>query len=151
MSATTSTLKFEQRLCIGNDYADFVVPVMWAHGWPTYVYQSKEAQWACGESVNRIEVKLDRRFRDTGRLFIETRERRADDGTSPWRRSGIYDKHDPRLYAIGDYQTIYLLGVRWLRHLAPGLKSWKGETSEGLFLPVATAEECAVDVIEVRT
>jgi hypothetical protein len=153
MGVITSTVEFVGRLVIGQDYEDFVVPVLWARGWPTYVYRSKEAQWACGESLNNIEVKLDNGFRKSGRLFIETRERRSADGSSEWRRSGIYDEHNPRLYVIGDYETVYVLGVRWLRAIADRLESGSfpkdAPTAECVFLPLNLAEKYAVDVIEV--
>jgi len=143
---------FKADLKAGQEYEDFVAQQLWERHWPIYVYRSKKWQWKAGESVNGIEIKLDRRFRETGNLFIETAERRTTDGTSQWRPSGIYDEHDPRILAIGDYQTIYLLGVRLVRYACSSSKRFteiERGTFRGYLLPVAMAGAWAIDVIEV--
>ena len=142
---------FQIDLRAGQEYEDFVAEQLWHHRWPIYVYQSRKWQWKSGESVNGIEIKLDRKFRDTGNLFIETAERRTTTGASQWRPSGIYDEHEPRILAIGDYRTIYLLGVRWLIHgLVNHLEIEKG-TFRGYVLKLSHAESSALDIIEVPT
>jgi len=143
---------FRADLKAGQEYEDFVAQQLWNRGLPVYVYRSRRWQWKAGESVNGIEIKLDRRFRETGNLFIETAERRTTDGTSQWRPSGIYDEHDPRILAIGDYRTIYLLGVRLVRYACSSSKRFtemERGTVRGYLLPVAMADTWAIDVIEV--
>ena len=141
---------FQIDLKAGHEYEDFVAEQLWNHRWPIYVYRSRKWQWKSGESVNGIEIKLDRKFRKSGNLFIETAERRTTDGTSRWRPSGIYCEHNPRILAIGDYQTIYLLGVRWLRHgCEAALKEIERNTFKGYILKLAYAENSAIDIIEI--
>ncbi len=142
---------FERDLQAGKEFEDFATRILWDHGVVCLPHRSAKYQWRHGEGLGGIEYKLDRRFRETGNLYIETGERRTTDGTSHWRGSGICDTPRPRLYAIGDYQTIYLLPVAWLHSVRAKCVEHEGDTMRGFKLPVGSATKGAIEVIEVAT
>jgi hypothetical protein len=140
---------FLRDLEIGHEYEDFVQHVLWERGIVVMLNRSARYQWRHGEGLGGIEVKLDRKFRESGNLYIETAERRTSDGRSAWRPCGPYDNPAPRMLAIGDYQTIYLLSVRWLFWVEPRCEHHEGKTQKGYKLPVQSASRGAIEVIEV--
>ena len=78
-------------------------------------YRSPHYQALHGESITGVEVKLDREFRKTGNLFIETMERPGVD--AGWMPSGVYHATNPWLLAIGDYSTFWLFATQTLRNI----------------------------------
>lgn len=143
--------EFSARLEEGHAFEDFVEELFWSHGIAVRLHRSRKYQWERGESASGIEIKLDKRFRETGNLFIETRERRAADGTSQWRPCGIHEEPvAPRTIAIGDYNTVYWLATSWLlkyeRAGHPRVK--ETDTAVGFLVPVTAAEEMAIDVLK---
>ena len=142
-------LDFKRDLRAGQEYEDFVQLQLWRHGIVVLLNRSAKFQWEYGESLGGLEIKLDRRFRETGNLYIETAERRTTNGDSAWRPSGICDEPRPRLYAIGDYNTIYLLAVNLLHGVSGRYEEHEGDTMRGFKLPVKIAERWAVEVISV--
>ncbi len=148
--AERSREDFQRDLQAGNEYADFVQHVLWHRGYFFILHRSAKYQWSLGESIGGNEIKLDRRFRETGNLYIETAERRTTDGTSRWRPSGICDNPPPRIYTIGDERTIFILPVSWLLHIRSRCEPHDGDTQRGFKLPVDRAAKGAIDVIEVN-
>lgn len=144
-------LDFERDLAAGKEYEDFVQRVLWDRGIVCLLNRSAKYQWRHGESLGGIEIKLDRRFRETGNLYIETAERRTTNGDSAWRPSGIYDVPRPRLYAIGDQRTIYLLSVTLLHNVRANCEQHDGDTMRGFKLPLAKAAKWAVEVMDLES
>ncbi len=139
---------FERDLHFGQEYEDFAQHLLWRHGYIIVLHRSARYQWKYGESIGGIEIKLDRNFRRTGNLYIETEERRTTDGRSQWRPAGIHDVPQPTLYAIGDFDTLHLLSVRWLCRVESFHTHHEGPTMKGFLLPVTKARDWAVEVIE---
>ena len=82
---------------------------------------SYQEQLKTGESRQGVEVKYDRRYQETGNLYIEIAERRNTN--EPFVQSGIWRDDNSWLIAIGDYQKVFLLSKRqlqiWQRHTKP--------------------------------
>lgn len=69
-------------------------------------FQTKEYQYKFGENMQGIECKLDKVFKPTGNLWIETAERHNPD--TPYSDSGIFRNDNSWLYCIGNYDVLYL-------------------------------------------
>lgn len=149
--AERTMVDFKRDLVSGKEYEDFVQHILWQRGYFFILHRSAKYQWTHGESIGGNEIKLDRLFRKYGNLYIETAERRTTDGTSQWRDAGICDTPEPRIYTIGDKQTIYVLPVRWLHCVRPKCEAHEGDTMRGFKLPVASATKGAIEVIEVAS
>lgn len=61
---------FSARLEEGHAFEDFVEDLFWAHGIAVRLHRSRKYQWERGESASGIEIKLDKRFRETGNLSV---------------------------------------------------------------------------------
>jgi hypothetical protein len=119
------TLMHERRLLVGG-------------------YKSRHYQTIHGESFTGVEVKLDRKFRQTTNLFIETAERPSK--ASEMKPAGIYHESSPWLIVIGDYSTFWAICSQSLRliHEASVCREVDTETSKGFLLPVCKADRhCA--------
>ncbi len=139
------------RLPLGTSFEPHVVEVLKRElDWDIGLYTTAHDQHTKGESRGRVEIKFDRRLRDTGNLMIETRERRNSSGSSEWRDSGPYDAADPWFIAQGDEYTIWLFASSLLRllHKQPRYQIVKTTTAEGFLLPLADADKYAIRRID---
>ena len=105
---------------------------------------TRQEQHNIGENHLGMEIKNDRRFRDTGNLFIEIKEKKAATNYE-WVPSGIYRQDNSWIYAVGDKQTLYLFQKAWLIDWAKAeprreVPSQNG-TSKGLLLKVSEAKQ----------
>jgi hypothetical protein len=118
------TLMHERRLIVGG-------------------YKSRHYQTLHGESLTGVEVKLDRRFRETGNIYIETAERPSE--SSAIKPAGIYHEADPWLIVIGDYSTFWALASQTLKliHESSVCRETETPTSRGFLLPVCKADRHA--------
>lgn len=90
----------------GMEFQDFVVEQFNKWGLYIQIHSSKKYQYERGESVQRVEIKLDRRCTETGRLSIEVGERTSLN--NPWVRSGIYRNDNTCMYIQGNKERLYL-------------------------------------------
>ena len=100
---------FEQ----GMEFQDWVVEQFNRRGFYVQLHASRRYQFERGESVQMVEIKLDNRFLETGRLSIEVGERTAVD--RPWVESGIYRNDNAVFYAQGNFDRVYLFDKRVLQ------------------------------------
>lgn len=131
----------------GMLFQDFVVDLAYQHGLVIAQYASREYQMSVGESRTGVEIKHDKRMKETGNLCIETAEK-AIPRPGPYAPSGIM-RMDHWLYAIGDYDTVFFLPSNILRALAGIEKYRKYETptSQGFLLPVENGRKYAAFVL----
>jgi hypothetical protein len=136
--------KYEENLAEAKDFEDFVFDTM-LHERRLVVggYKSRHYQTLYGESLTGVEVKHDKRFRETGRLFIETAETYHE--SVPVKPSGIYHKADPWLVVIGDYGTLWAFATSTLRHIheCGSCDPKNTKTSRGFLLPLDKADRYA--------
>src|SRR5262245_52806726 len=105
--------KYGSNLEEAKCFEDFVSDVLYGAGLPIHIYRSRHYQVSRGESRSGLEVKLDRSFRNTGNLYIETSERW--NGVVSLRPAGIYGKN--WLYAIGDFYHFWIFATKVLQNL----------------------------------
>lgn len=143
-----------------EEFQDFVVDVCLERlGLAIVQYTSRKYQFEIGESRTGVEIKKDRKYAETGRLFIETEERKF-----PWLNytaSGIYRKDNSWLYIIGNYDILYIFSKKLLRQIIAKAKlpnskphydiiEIGAKTSRGFCLPKKDAERYAVEFIELN-
>lgn len=108
-------------------------------------YEDRESQFT-GENEQGIEIKFDDRFSETGNLYIEYEERsRVEYNFSP---SGIDKKDNSWLWAIGDYEVVYIFGKSQLLKLKKVCKHVQTDTSKGFLLPKELADEICLKRIQ---
>ncbi len=145
-------MKFEERLRDGKGFEIFVQKRLRPFGLDVGVYTSVEGQHQFGESRMGLEIKYDRKMRETGNVFIEVSEKRhADEGT--FRPAGICANDNHWLYGIGDEQEFVVFGRRTLQRIwfgvqrgllaTTGITQKQIATSVGFVIPLALARSWA--------
>lgn len=130
----------------GMEFQDWIVHEFGKIGFYIQLHASKRYQFDRGESVQRVEIKLDNRCTDTGRISIEVGERTALD--KQWVKSGIYRNDNSIFYVVGNYQRAYLFDKRVL--LRYHMEKRGGQYEEGpatirkFYIPFAEADELCI-------
>ena len=105
--------KYEECLEAGLEYQDYVAEQLYNHGIPLMTYSSQKYQFLRGENKAGIEIKLDRKFRETGNFYVEIAEKR-NCNNDVYVPSGIFRNDNTWLYVIGDYEDIFVFrGIKW--------------------------------------
>lgn len=142
------TNEYRDNLVAGSEYQDFVQKELLKHGIIVMLNTSKQYQARIGESLSGLEIKLDRKFRQTGNLYIEVAEK--SDALNPvYVESGIYRFDNTWLYCIGDYHEIFLIPKMQLQIIHQDIKNGTYEgyrrkgielrqtrTSQGMIIPI---------------
>lgn len=94
---------------------------------PIGCFTTKEYQYRYGESATRIEIKYDREFDETTRLFIE-REEKSDPDKKGYQKAGIWAEYAfdpavpdarglyrPKVLIQGTYKEFYVFNAQVLR------------------------------------
>ena len=139
----------------GMEFQDFVVEQFNKWGLHIQLHASKRFQFERGESVQRIEIKLDNRCTETGRLSIEVGERTKV--TSSWVASGIYRPDQTCMYIQGNYSLLYLFDRKVLQRYHQQKCEGRFEESpketptvRKFYLPFAVADQVAIAKIDLR-
>lgn len=151
MKATNYETYRKTQIESGQAYQDFVVDCCYRIlNMPISCYSSKLYQQNVGESINGVEIKNDRKFKESGNLYVEIAEK-ARPRAGDYAQSGINRGDNTWLYLIGDFDTIYVFAKSMLvgmskspkyRHVENGTK-----TSVGFLLPVTDAVKYAAVVM----
>jgi len=103
---------YQQQLEESKEYQDFLTKELSKRGIHIQCFSSKKYQWEIGESLCGTEIKHDKRFSQTGNLFIETHEK-ANPANPNYVPSGI--NRDNILHWIqGDYGIAFMFSKREL-------------------------------------
>ena len=132
----------------GLEFQDYVIDALRGLGIIVQTYASKSYQYRKGESAQGVEIKLDSRCTETGRLSIEIAEKTTD-LNKPWIPSGIYRSDNTWLYVQGNRHIVFVFPKNVLLMLH---KSGKYEEAETLtvkkfYLPMKLAERYAAKVL----
>jgi hypothetical protein len=138
---------YKYQLNAGLEFQDFVVDRLYSEGIVIVTYASRRYQNSRGENRIGVEIKLDKKFRETKNLYIETAEK-AHPSRLDYVSSGICRSDNSWLYAIGDYQQVYLFSKKYLLWLSPQFRSVETPTSQGFLLPLEEAQRHALRVFE---
>ena len=139
---------YERELRDGQEFEDFVCDLLGSQfGLNFTTFRSQQAQYRRGESRCGIEIKLDKSFLRTRRLWIECLGRKYPWGT--YVHEGI--NRSCWLYLIGCYDVIFVFSTRTLRRwrdkYKPTIRENNSRTSQGFLLPGEKASHIATAII----
>ena len=117
-------------------FQDFVQELLYKSGMPICCYASKKYNIEKGESIGGVEIKHDKRMKDTGNIYIEFAEKHYQ--SERYVYSGILRKDNTTFYAIGDFHLVLLLSKEQLLAtiLSGNFKRVQTETSIGYLVPL---------------
>jgi hypothetical protein len=135
----------------GTDFQNYVLEVLRIEfGWEIRAHHTDEEQVQIGENSAGFEIKLDKKFRQTGNFWIECQER--SNKHIPYSPAGIFAKDNAWLFIMGDYETIYIFSKKQLRvecekrkHIINNM-----DTSVGFLLPIKEAEHLILHKIDLN-
>lgn len=141
---------YTDQLESGLEYQDFVSDTLCQYGIVITNYVSKKYQCSTGENKIGIEIKYDKKFRETQNLYIEIKEKSNPDNAT-YIQSGIDRNDNTWLYAIGDYKTIYIFSKNILQQLSGEYNKIENstKTSMGFLLPICEAEKYSAKIIKL--
>ena len=133
---------YAENFRLGLEYQDFVFEQLrHMDGMPIFLgaYASQKYQNERGESPSGIEIKYDRKFRQTGNLYIEVAEK-SDAQLPNYTLSGVMREDNSWLYLIGDYDEAFIFPKVLLRVLCrrdnSEIKYCELPTSQGYLFPL---------------
>jgi len=142
---------YRTKLASALEFQDHVVDICSQRiGLIIQQYSSHRRQLDTGESRNGVEVKHDEMFADTGNLWIECFEKSHPD-IQDYTASGIFRDDNSWLYAIGNYDVLFIFSKKLLQGLDGSgrypRRENKTKTSVGYLLPSYSAYKYAANVI----
>lgn len=139
----------------GLKYQDFVVDRCWDMlGLAIVQYVSRNSQYSAGESRTGVEIKFDRKYAETGNLWIEIAEK-AQPRNGKFAPSGVRRSDNTWLYIIGNYDRIFIFSKKQLQELADSdqfeIRENSTNTSLGFLLKGKSGhpEKYAIKILEV--
>ena len=142
---------YSDQLTDAKEFQDFVAEKLYAIGLPLFNYTSKKYQVEYGENKLGVEIKFDKKFQETGNLWIELAEKSNPDKIS-YIGSGIHRNDNTWLYLIGNYEVIFIFAKTLLFQLAKTgrykVLENRTKTSKGFLLPKKDAIKYAAKVLE---
>ncbi len=146
MAMTYPDAKSKTSLRDGEGFQDYVARKFSdLFGIHIVYYKTMAEQYRIGESVQGIEVKLDNRCSETGRLSIEIAEKSKADNVE-FVPSGIYRVDNTWLYVQGNRDILFVFAKTMLKLLhKTGRYQEKTEpTIKAFYLPIDDAKKyCA--------
>lgn len=120
-------------------FQDYITDIMYKTGIPINCYSSRKYNIEKGESIGRVEIKQDKKAKETGNIYIEVAERQKSN-TSSYVDSGIFRKDNTLFVLIGDYDEMWLFSKKQLQNIVKHNKEFKivqTETSIGVLIPLS--------------
>lgn len=141
---------YKEQLNNSLEFQDFVADTLYHNGIIIMNYGSKKYQIEKGENKIGCEIKNDKKFRQTGNLYIELKEK-SNPYNMNYIDSGINRSDNTWVYIIGDYNTLYIFGKRMLYYLSKKYTAIenKTKTSIGFLLPINEADKFCEKKIEL--
>lgn len=132
----------------GLEYQDYVLPLLYGCGIVVTCFSSRRYQFEHGESAQGVEIKLDARCTDTGRMSIEVAEK-SSPLVANWHPSGIY-RHNGWAYVQGNERLILLFATQHLRelHKSGRYEAHETPTLKAFYLPVVEARRWASLIVK---
>jgi hypothetical protein len=97
----------------GLEYQDWVRPRLACVGFNVQYNVSRKGQLTVGESSQGIEIKLDQRCTETGRVSIEIAEK-SRASIPDWTPSGIFAGDNHVWYVVGNREMIFIFARKHL-------------------------------------
>lgn len=140
---------YNQQLQESSEYEDLVCDTLSEKlGMVLRTYKSKKSQYENGENKAGFEIKYDKRFKETGNLYIEVAEK-ANPENKNYVASGIFRDDNTWVYVIGDKETIFIFTKRILKALKDKFQHKVTPTSMGFIISEEQARRYAEIVLKV--
>lgn len=140
---------YQRQLEDGQRFQDHVMQVFYEHlKYPLSMFSSREKQMHA-ENMQGVEIKYDKKFRSTGNLYIEVKEK-SSCTNERWVASGIMKDSDDWLFCVGDYEELFVFARSLLVNWYKGKKYPVVETptSIGMLVPVEAARRWAAKIVK---
>ena len=125
-------------------FQDFVTRALFYNlGWSINILASRKSNIEIGESLAGVEIKNDKKMAETGNIYIELEEKAC---TGNFVASGINRQDNSIIWAIGDYNKLYIFVKKVLKYLCDHYEKYKfkkieTETSKGILIPIIFLEQ----------
>lgn len=119
-------------------------------GWSVNQLASKKYNIEYGESLAGIEIKNDKRMKETGNIYVELAESHYEQNFVP---SGINRDDNTLIWCIGDFDVAYLIVKKQLKFLCDnfqryGFKKVQTDTSIGILIPTSFLDKNDIYVLK---
>lgn len=134
----------------GLEFQDFIATILVKEmGISLSSFSSKKYQFKIGENMQGIEIKFDDKFKNTGNIYIEVKEK-SNPANLNYVNSGIYRVDNTWLYIIGNYECVYIFGKQHLKlmHTSRKYREVTTPTSVGFLLPSDDADKYCLKKLE---
>lgn len=143
-----------QKLTDSHRFELFVSDQFLKNGLDIGLFYSRDGQYS-GESKAGVEIKYDKRSKDTGNLYIEIAESLTRE--QMFVSSGIFKEDNTKIIAIGNYSFIYFFEKNKLIELYQNIGNYRDlrkvcarrGTSKGFILPIRIADNFSLSIEEV--
>lgn len=141
--------KYLSNLEAAKEFEDFASDILREWDLSIHVYRSAKRQILDGETRGGVEIKLDRKWKDTGNLFIECEER-------PNTNIGYYQAGicgPCWLYVIGSEERFWLLAVSMLLNARDTFpyRTNSQDTAKGFLLRTTSADKWAIRIYDGKS
>jgi len=136
----------------GVRYQNYIAGVIKEElGFDIGLYESEWEQLQYGESEAGFEIKYDMIYKDSGNLWIETAEKTAP-SNAEYVPSGVFRNDNSWIYAIGNYDILYMFSKKELKRLAKirEIEENNMKTSKGFLLSKEDAEYHSAKIINIK-
>ena len=116
-------------------FQDYITDLLHKFGWSLNCYSSRKYNIEKGESLARIEIKQDKKVKETGNLYFETHEKAV---TGVFVESGILRKDNTMFIIIGDYDHLWMFSKKQIQYILVNgnFPKVETETSKAYLLPL---------------
>jgi hypothetical protein len=137
---------YDDKLKEGLEFENFLKDVFFDELAINLDFTGKDNQNQVGETLQGIEVKFDNRYKETRNLYIEVAEK-TNPNNPNYVKSGVFRDDNTWLYAIGNYERIFIFAKKTLIQIKDKFPAVVTETSMGFLIPDKDAEFYCAKVI----
>ena len=136
-------------LAEGEKFQEYIKKLFFAEFAIHLDFTKKTHQLDIGETLQGIGIKYDRKYKQTGNLYIEVAEKTHPENEE-YIRSGIFRKDNTWLYVIGDYQTVFLFSKKRLIKIKDSCPSVVTPTSMGFLVNDNLAKSECIKILKIK-
>jgi hypothetical protein len=140
---------YDEKLKEGMSFESFIQKVFFEELAINLDFTVYDNQTKIGETLQGIEVKFDNRYKETGNLYIEVAEKSNPDNPN-YIKSGVFRDDNTWLYAIGNYEKIFIFAKKTLVQIKDKFTPVVTPTSMGFLLPNKDAEFYCAKIITTK-
>lgn len=145
------TENYKKQLAAGKEYEKFIKEkLLEKRGIRLDIIDDVEGQYNIGETKQGYEIKLDKKYKETGNLYIEYKEKSNAKNTT-FVPSGIFRQDNTHTWIIGDYNNAFMFKKDELVDIYNKKIAYRYvqiNTSKGILLDKKLIEKYSIDHIK---